>query len=86
MEHTEGRLEIEYPCAWNFKVIGREEELMRQAVAEIVGDHAYTLTLSNRSTHGKYCCLNLDMVVLNEPHRHNTFEALRLHQSIRFVL
>ncbi len=81
-----GRPEIAYPCAWNFKVIGREEEHMRQAVAEIVGDQAYTLTFSNQSAHGKYCSLNLDMVVFDEPHRLSIFEALRHHRSIQIVL
>ena len=33
----ERQLEIEYPCSWNFKIIGREEEHMRRAIAEIVG-------------------------------------------------
>lgn len=82
----EGPSEIEYPCPWNFKVIGREEEHMRQAIAEIVGNSDYTLTFSNQSRYGKYCSLNLDMVVLDEPHRLNIFEALRRHRSIRIVL
>ena len=29
----EGPSEIEYPCSWNFKIIGREEEHMRRAIA-----------------------------------------------------
>lgn len=82
----EGQSEIEYPCPWNFKIIGREEEHMRRAIAEIAGDSDYMLTFSNQSRHGKYCSLNLDMVVLDEPHRLNIFEALRHHRSIRIVL
>lgn len=82
----EGQSEIEYPCPWNFKIIGREEEHMRRAIAKIVGDSDYMLTFSNQSRHGKYCSLNLDMVVLDEPHRLNIFEALRHHRSIRIVL
>ena len=86
MQRLEGRPEIDYPCPWMFKVIGREEEHMRQAVAEIVGDHAYSLTFSNQSAHGKYCSLNLNMVVVDEPHRLNTFGALMHHKSIQIVL
>ena len=33
MQRLNRRLEIEYPCPWNFKVIGREEDHMRQAIA-----------------------------------------------------
>ncbi len=86
MRRLNRRPEIEYPCPWNFKVIGREEDHMRQAIAEIVGDYAYALTFSNQSRHGKYCSLNLDMVVLDEPHRLTIFEALRHHRSIQIVL
>ena len=50
----EEKSEIEYPCLWNFKIIGREEKYMRRAIAEIVGDGDYTLTFSNQSRHGKY--------------------------------
>ena len=82
----EGKSEIEYPCLWNFKIIGREEERMRRAIAKIVGDSDYTLTFSNQSRHGKYRSLNLDMVVLDESHRLNIFEALRHHSSIQIVL
>ena len=86
MQRLEGRPEIEYPCPWTFKVIGREEDDMREAVAEIVGNHGYCLTFSNQSARGKYCSLNLDMVVVDEPHRLNTFEALMHHRSIQIVL
>ena len=82
----EGRPEIEYPCPWNFKIIGREEEHMRRAIAEIVGDSDYILTFSNQSMHGKYCSLNLDMLVIDESHRLNIFESLRHHRSIQIVL
>ena len=86
MQRLNRRPEIEYPCPWNFKVIGREEDRMRQAIAEIMGNSAYRLTFSNQSRHGKYCSLNLDMVVLDEPHRLDIFEALRHHRNIRIVL
>ena len=82
----ERQSEIEYPCLWNFKIIGREEKHMRRAIAEIVGNSDYTLTFSNQSRHGKYRSLNLDMVVRNESHRLNIFEALRHHRSIQIVL
>lgn len=86
MQRLNRRPEIEYPCPWNFKVIGREEDHMRQAIAEIMGDYAYRLTFSNQSRHGKYCSLNLDMVVFNESHRLNIYAALIHHRSIQIVL
>ena len=86
MQFLEGRPEIDYPCPWSFKVIGRDETQIRDAIAEIVGEYAHTVTLSNHSAQGNYCSLNLEMVVIDEPHRIGTYTALVEHRSIKLVL
>ncbi|MFT5369727.1 MAG: putative lipoic acid-binding regulatory protein [Candidatus Latescibacterota bacterium] len=86
MQMLEGRPDIDYPCPWNFKVIGRDEAEMRQAIGDIVGDKAYTITLSNHSANGTYCSLNLHMTVINEPHRIYIYIALTEHDSTKIVL
>lgn len=86
MHRLEGRPEIDYPCPWQFKIIGRNEHQMRTAIAEIVGENAHTITLSKRSARGTYCSLDLEMVVQSEPHRIHTYAALVHHESINIVL
>jgi putative lipoic acid-binding regulatory protein len=86
MHLLEGRPEIEYPCPWNFKIIGQNETLMRLAIAEIVGSQTHTLVLSKYSAQGNYCSLDLKMVVQSEPHRVETYTALVQHQNIKIVL
>ena len=51
--------EIEYPCRWEYKTIGRSEVLMRQAVGRIMAaeELEFSLELSNTSRTGKYCSL-----------------------------
>jgi putative lipoic acid-binding regulatory protein len=86
MQRLEGRPDIDYPCPWNFKVIGRDEAEMRRAIDEIVGNRDYTITLSHPSAKGTYCSLNLQMTVINEPHRIYVYTALMEHESTNIVL
>jgi len=86
MRMLEGRPDIDYPCPWRFKVIGRDEAKMRGAIDEIVGNHEYTITVSNHSAQGTYCSLNLEMTVINEPHRIYVYTALMEHDSTKIVL
>jgi putative lipoic acid-binding regulatory protein len=77
---------FEYPCTWAYKVIGTDEETMRQAVREIIQDCACTIKLSNSSKTGKYCCLDVELVVCSEEQRLNIYEYLKKHSAIKIVL
>ena len=77
---------IDYPCQWIYTVIGMEQGLMHQAVAEIVTDTDYSLTLSNTSRTGKYCSLKLEMIVSSEGERNRIYQSLQNHRAIKMVL
>lgn len=77
---------IDYPCAWEYRLIGEDEERMRAAVAEILGEARYMLTLANRSQRARYCSLQLSLEVLDETQRLDTFERLRRNAAVRYVL
>ncbi len=80
------RPEIEYPCAWDYQIIGMEEQELRIAVTGIVGNVDHVLTLANRSRKGRYCSVHLTIEVADEEHRLALFEALRQHEAVRYVL
>ncbi len=80
------KLSIVYPCAWQYKVIGRDQFLMRAAIGEILADLEYALELSNTSRTGKYCSLLLTLVVASEEHRNAIFAALTNHRDVTIVL
>lgn len=77
---------IEYPCNWAYKVIGTDEETMRQAVREIIKDETCSIKLSNSSKTGKYCCLDVGLVVGSEEERLKIYEYLKNHSAIKIVL
>lgn len=80
------RPDIDYPCEWVYKLIGTDRDDLKSAVAEILPEGDYTLTLSNKSSKGKYLCLNLEITVYDHSTREGLYQALNAHADIRLVL
>jgi len=78
--------EIRYPCEWEYKIIGAGEDLIREAIRDVVQERTCVVSFSNRSRQGKYVCLNLELIVLNEGDRTSIYESLKEHPSVRMVL
>ncbi len=77
---------IEYPCQWIYKVIGPDEAALREAVKQVIQDLPHTVTLSNTSATGRYCCLNVELTVADEGVRTGLYEMLKNHPAVRVVL
>jgi putative lipoic acid-binding regulatory protein len=78
---------IEYPCAWEFRLMGADAAAMESAVAEVLGGReSYTLAPGNRSPAGRWCSISLRMQVENEVHRDEVHRLLREHPAVRMVL
>jgi len=80
------KLKLDYPCKWRYKLVGKEKDLMRKAVCEVIDQKEHTLTDSNSSKTGKFSSLNLDLLVHNEDERNFIYEALKEHKDISMVL
>ena len=78
--------QIEYPCNWSYKIIGKSVEEMINAVEEVVVGLEYDLTPSNISRKGKYFSLNISVVVPSEIVRDLIFQKLSAHPAINFVI
>jgi uncharacterized protein len=77
---------IDYPCEWSYRIIGSDEHLLRKAAKSAVGNKKYTLSVSNRSSGGKYQSLNLELRVVDESERLRIFDNLKNEAAIKFVL
>jgi putative lipoic acid-binding regulatory protein len=87
MQSFEGRKpDIQYPCDWSYQVIGLDEQQLRKAVAEVIGDVKHVLARGNTSSGGKYVSLGLVLQVQDESQRLEIFQRLSAHPSIRFVI
>ncbi|MHC5018595.1 MAG: HP0495 family protein [Planctomycetota bacterium] len=77
---------IEYPRRWSYKVIGRVEGEMREAIAGVVAGRDHTLEYSRASAKGNFVSLLLELVVENEGDRNAIFAALTEHAAVVMVI
>jgi putative lipoic acid-binding regulatory protein len=83
-EHSECRKpEIDYPTAWEFKLIGPDGEAMRTAVAEVMADRAYELVPANESSGGKYVSMKLTTTVESEQQRYEIHDQLGKSPAVK---
>ena len=80
------RAEIDYPCVWQYKVIGTNRQVMEVAVAKELGDRPYSLSISKKSGAGKYLSMNLETTVDNDEQRQSLYRALAMHPAVKTVL
>jgi putative lipoic acid-binding regulatory protein len=85
-ENNEQQLQLKYPCAWIYKIIGIDQNDMKSAVLEIIQDRACSIIHSRSSETDKYHCLNVKITVESESHRKIIYEALKAHRAIKMVL
>jgi len=86
MDDNECKPQIDYPCFWVYKVIGRDVEGLRWAIAEVLKGSEHTVTPSRSSKGGAYHCLNVEMTVESESVRLGLYERLRLHPAVLMVM
>jgi len=82
----EPALDLTYPCPWTYGVIGRDEDALRAAIAEILGELEHTLRVKNHSSGGKYLTLEVEVVVPSNERRLELFRELHEHETVIYVL
>ena len=78
--------EINYPCLWQYKVIGTDIDELISSIKSIIGDIDHTLNESKKSSKGKYLSVNLELEVDSEKMRNSIFGKLQRHSSIKMVI
>ena len=93
-ENQDQKPVVTYPCLWGYKVIGPDEENMRQAVKlclddclqENTGDREFELGHSRTRKGGTYVSLSLNLPVNDETERDAIFAALSARTEILMVI
>jgi putative lipoic acid-binding regulatory protein len=93
-DNLNGRPAIGYPTAWEYKVIGRDEDELSRAVADCIAqwspagepERPWDLTWSRASKGGQYVSLTLVLEVRSEVERDALFQALSMRPEIRLVI
>ena len=77
---------INYPCVWSYRIIGQDDQLLRNAVSNAVGDKEHQISIANKSSGGKYQSLNVEVKVHSEQERVDIFERIRRDPNVIVVL
>lgn len=78
--------EINYPCQWQYRLIGEDRVAMRQAITTWVPAAACTIADANISSSGRYLSLSLEVTVNDDAERLRLYQLLAGHPAIRMVL
>ncbi len=82
----EQTLNLDYPCEWEYRVIGSDPVLLEQAIKEVMGVRDYACQEGRQSGGGKWVTRVVSLMVQDEPERIRLYEELRSHQDVKIVL
>ncbi len=87
MQEEQGcKPQIQYPCRWQYRVIGEDKAAMEQAILSQVNPEESVITEGNVSSGGRYISLTVEMTVFDEAQRLLVYNLLAAHPSVRMVL
>ncbi len=78
--------EIDYPCQWQYKVIGKDPELIKAAIFSSCAPTPVRISHSHSSSRGSYLSFNAEIIVENEAMRLSIYQSLCNHPAIKLVL
>ena len=82
----ECRPEIDYPCPWQYRLIGEDEAAMRAALAECIDVERCVVSEGNRSSGGRYLSVQVELIVMSEEERLGLYRCLAGHPATKMVL
>ena len=85
-DHSGCKPEINYPCHWQFRLIGEERAAMVEAITTLTGIPADGIAEANVSSGGRYLSLKIELVVHDDDERLACYRLLAAHPAIRMVL
>jgi len=80
------RLDVRYPCRWQYRLIGEDRDAMAAAVGAAVATAVCELSDGKASSGGRYRTLVVDVVVADENERLGLYQYFSSHPAVRVVL
>ena len=82
-QHT---LELDYPCSWEYKVVIRSEQDIKNIIEEVLDQREHGIKPSKTSSKGKFRSYSLEMLVHNEDDRKEIYKLLSAHEHVKMVV
>lgn len=83
---VEGTPEIEYPCTWQYTVIGMDHGEIETAIEEVCAPIPVSIAYSHSSSNDKYHSYKTEVEVQDEEARKSIYDALHNHPAIKMVI
>ncbi|MEN8258642.1 MAG: DUF493 domain-containing protein [Thermodesulfobacteriota bacterium] len=83
---TNKKPEIDYPCLWQYKVIGTAKHEILEAISSVIGEMEHSISESKSSSKGKYLSINLEIMVDSEDMRNLIFKKLQSHPNLKMII
>ncbi len=85
-ENSGCKPEIQYPCQWEYRIIGEDRAAMHLAITTAVAAAECSINDANVSSSGRYISLSLKITVNNDAERLQLYRFLAGEPAIRMVL
>ena len=87
MQNNSGcKPEIQYPCRWQYRLIGEERTAIIAAVSAVTDITVCVISEGNVSSGGRYLSLSVEMTVNDEAERLRLYQRFAADPAIRVVL
>jgi hypothetical protein len=86
LDSNSERPELNYPCEWTYKVIGKDVDKLIAAIEGASLELKYEVTPSNVSNNDNYFSLNFKVTVPSEAARDIIYQKLNNNKDVIMVL
>jgi uncharacterized protein len=86
MDLSDQRAKIDYPTLWTYKVIGRDEAGILEAIKDAIGQRDHEVKASKVSSKGRFLSYEVTLSVVNEDDRVGLFHRIQAHSEVKMVL
>ncbi|TLD97386.1 DUF493 domain-containing protein [Helicobacter jaachi] len=76
---------IKYPCKWEYRVIGENEEKLKELIFEVM-PREYEVQSGKRSSSGHFVSVYAIIEVQNEEERNSIFAKLQASKDVKMVI
>ncbi|MGM0520361.1 MAG: HP0495 family protein [Campylobacterota bacterium] len=80
------KLELEYPCNWQYKIVVLEKIDIKKVVKDVINSRDHSLNESKVSKKGKYKSYTLELLVHSDDDRKGIYEILGEHNDVKMVI
>jgi putative lipoic acid-binding regulatory protein len=80
------RPQIEYPAPWTYTVVGSDRKALFALIERTLASEAHEKHFSHTSSQGRYCSIEVTLIVRDEARRLAIFDAFKSDPAVRYVL